>query len=844
MKHVFALRRSLDFRTKIYLCLIFLFALCCGALAQDGNELSVDDEISNEITPTQSTPVESTPIPSTPFTGEPPAFGRTIVLVLGGVSWRDLAALSAPTSTSTPALRRILEEGALGAAWLPGQADAAQREYSLQGPNEENVSSAMLRAAAILSSGAPLPRGVLPQTLSQTLGLDELLSRDAAGFESSPAALAFARRTGRAPQSGNLLNLGWGAASRQLIDEARDASAEQEQVLPLQPLGALGAAVHRAGGKTFAIGNGETSVEILRGARLREAALVGADAVGIVDGGDVSLSTLARDKDAPFGVRTNSKATLQALDLALADPLAALVSIEWGDTRRAQRYAAFCAPDIALAHRQTALRRLDAFAGKVLNRLSKNNDRLILLVVPDLDSSHPQLLPLAFWRPQRGGQGALLTSAQSETFGLIGLENVHSKIVVAQLGEKNGAEFLARPLEEIGVPQPPIIRIGKLLALESGLSWLARARPLAHAAWCALFILAAALSLLAFNTPSERLKASARFLWCATMIFPWLLWLAGLCVETTWRFGGGENWKLWLALLLVACLMWFLLGATFNWFSRTKLLSTRIAIAWLLLTIVAVWIGAFALPFNALLHLHAQQGSTPFTRVGDVWALLLISATLLGLAALTRAPANFADAPHPPREEESAIEESSVEESSAQVRRAINVRPALLWAIAIIAILAVARWGNNFPAAVVAFIGLGALCLRLWFERAPREMRLTGRRIVIGFLIGAMVLLLWQRGGAPLVSSTLSAWWPQWLASWSEVWWSAAFVSTLILVLGSSLPRPRQTLRAYLLPRFSTRAMLGAGALAAVFGVLLLGPSAAPLLATFTLGAVVYESLR
>ena len=856
MNHAFHSRCWLGFFSKICFVLMISLALCHSVLAQSENILSVDDAPATAETPTS----ETARIPSTPAVAETPAFGRTIVLVLGGVSWRDLASLSAPTSTATPALRRILEESALGAARLPA---SPQAEYSGAAQNEEHFSISMLRAAAILSSGAALPRGGLPETLAQTLGFNELLSRDASGFESTSAALAFARRTGLAPQAGNLLNLGWGASVRHFQDASRDTSQEQGGVLWSSPLGALGAAVHRAGGKTSALGNGEKSLVINGGARLREAALIGSDASGIVDFGDVSLSTLARDKDAPFGVRTNARAMLASLDLALADPRMALVSVEWGDTRRAANYAPFCLPDVAATHRETALRRLDGFAGEVLKRLSKPNDRLILLCVPDLNSHAAQVLPLSFWRPLRGGQGAFLTSQSSETFGLIGLENVHAKIV-ASLGVAQ-AEYSAPPLEEIGLPSSSALRISKLVALQSGLEWLARARPLAHAMWCALFIVAAAVSLRALNAPvengklenrksdggksQEKLKTLARFLWCATMIFPWLLWLAGLCVETTWRFGGSASWKLWLSLLLVACLMWFLLGATFNWFSRTRLLSTRIAVAWLLLTVIAISIGSFVLPLNALLqHGAPLTASTPAPRVGDIWALLLISATLLGLAAMTRISASGVsqtpfemhdvNAPHDTNAAPDAIP------AGLQVRRAMNVRPALFWAIGVFAILVASRWGNNFPMAIVASVGLGALCLRLWFERAPREMRLTSRRILIGIIVAGIVLLLWQRGGAPLVESTLAVWWPQWLASWGEVWWNCAFIATLILATGSLLPRPRAVLRAYLLPRFSTRAMLGATMMAATLGVLLIGPSAAPLLATFTLGAVVYEAMR
>jgi MFS family permease len=103
---------------------------------------------------------------------------------------------------------------------------------------------------------------------------------------------------------------------------------------------------------------------------------------------------------------------------------------------------------------------------------------------------------------------------------------------------------------------------------------------------------------------------------------------------------------------------------------------------------------------------------------------------------------------------------------------------------------------------------------------------------------------LWQRGGAPLVGDALAHWWPAWSATWQQTWWTLAFFATFLLAAGGLLPRPRQILRAYLRDRFSRRAMLGAALLAAIAGVLLIGPAAAPLLATFTLGAVIYEALR
>lgn len=829
--------------SKIRACFLFLLLVALNfspTRAQENRPLlSVGDSpTANEISSANAVGEAANSATATTPSAAPTASGRTVIVLLGGVTWRDWSHISAASSISTPFLRSVLEEGGLGAAWLPGASQEYSDAQNSASPtaDDERVSSAMLRAAALLSSGRNLPAHAdLPDSLAQTLGISEVLSRDASGYENSSASLAFARRLDRAPRAGNLVNLGWGQWTQLLQHNERENVSELGRVLPAWPLGTLGSLAHRAGKKTAAIGSGEIATVSGRGARLREAALIVADENGIVDGGEVSVSILARDNDAPFGVRANATAYLQALDRAMADPQTALVALEWGDTRRAARYEKLCTPEVGAAHKQVALNSLNAFVGELLKRLNQRGDRLVLISVPELDSTQAQLLPVAFWRAARGGQGALLSSVQSETDGLIGLENISAKIA-AQLGAGKSAEYsrVAAPLDEVGAPSLSSQRIRRLIALGSGLHWLTTARPLAHAIWCALFILAVAVSLWALHFPTDRAKSGARFLWCVAMIFPWLLWLAGMCVETTWRFGAGrsDSWKLALALFSLACLMWFLLTATSNWFSHARLLGTRIAFAWLALTVGALWIGAFALPLNGLLQRTAEAGSTPSARIGDVWALLFISATMLGLAELTRVSASR------------AARMNMRTEVPLAARRAINLRPALLWAIVIVAVLAASGWGANAPAAIIALIGLGALTSRLWLERAARAHRLRARRSAIGVVVALGVLLLWQRGGAPLVADALVNWWPQWSASWGETWWTLAFFATILLTAGGLLPHPRQVLRAYLLNRFSCRAMLGAALLAAVVGVLLIGPAAAPLLATFTLGAVVYEALR
>jgi hypothetical protein len=331
------------------------------------------------------------------------------------------------------------------------------------------------------------------------------------------------------------------------------------------------------------------------------------------------------------------------------------------------------------------------------------------------------------------------------------------------------------------------------------------------------------------------------------MIVPLLLWLFGLCVDATWRFGSlsdgsGEaqpSWKLIAALIGVALLALWTMGAARGWFQRVRLHGVSIGQIWLLLSFLGLWIGGFSLPWNALLGDSLLNMPAVAVRLGDVWALLLVSATLAGVAGLTsrraaRLPVEatmgaLASAPAPAE---------SVDDDSTIFRRVINLRPALFWMIG--TFLLVAFWGRNTSVAVVAAAGFGTMALRLGFERAPRATRVRWRRVVA--MLAVVVLLLWQRGSVPTVEQSLAAWWPYWLAQWSQWWWTVACVATVAGAI-AFLTTARGVLRGYLYTRYAMRASLSAAIAAALTALLIYGPMGPPLIALFTLGAVMYEVL-
>ena len=104
------------------------------------------------------------------------------------------------------------------------------------------------------------------------------------------------------------------------------------------------------------------------------------------------------------------------------------------------------------------------------------------------------------------------------------------------------------------------------------------------------------------------------------MVLPLLMWLGGLCIEATWRFGalpgfggaptGQSSWRLPVALVLIAGMLVGLAGMARTWFARARLRGVRVGLIYLLLTIVGLLVGGFALPWNSLLGQPVLEGAT------------------------------------------------------------------------------------------------------------------------------------------------------------------------------------------------------------------------------------------
>lgn len=744
-------------------------------------------------------------------------FGRVVIVALGGVGWPQMAQITASPAV-LPGLNRLLEEGSLAAAQLSAapRSNAAVLTLTQQ---RARISPALLRAAATINSGTGQDLGEVPATTALTLPGDGILSGAAPTFEAARAGIIYSRRTGD-PVSGKkttLYNLGWGEYLQQ-----QQTASDPEESLP-RP-GALGEAVHHIGGATFSIGNADTTLGSLL--PLREWSLVAADNRGQVEAGDLTAGLLQQDDTAPFGLRHNVKAVQAALTKALAHPRSALVVAEWGDCRRAALYGPWCAPAQAEAHARAALGSADVMVRRLLTTLQDPRDRLIVLAVPDLDTTYAQWLPLVIWRPGRIGKGALLQT-RGQAPGVVPLEALFTTCL--QRWNLPLQRDYPPELMEAGRPAAARLRLSRLIAFQAGLSWMQDVRQGIHVGWMACLIAALCLSLLFLHTtvPSGRGLGLARFCWIFTLVVPVACWLAGLCLEITWRFGSFDssgaflNAALLVALLAFAAVVVGTALLTYRWFLRARLRQVEAGLSLLLMTLLGWLIGGFGLPWNMLLS--PRPAGWFFSPAGgsNGLILMLLGATLAGTAGLAQ-PSETQ--PQPPG------------------RRVRNMRPVALWLLVTLLVTFLCAPASSLSFWLVCLLLFGTYWLRLWMEGHHRDQRRRHRQVTGVILLCVALVLILQRG-SPLSTQDIAHWWRGWLLSWAEWWWGLASVTVIAagLLLATFLrPQVREALQA----GFPNRAMLTALSIVALPALLLLGPSGPVLMTLYPLASLFLRLLH
>jgi hypothetical protein len=310
---------------------------------------------------------------------------RVLVISLPDVDWSDLEEVDLPN------LERLFEQSAIGGMVTNG----ALR------PSNAGASYVALGAGA---------RSVAPPTTSgQGFGADERFGRDDAG-------VVFRSRTGTPP--------GDGLVYMPIADvvELNDAELFGAEV------GLLGDELARAGVSRAVIANGdgtdpstpEQRVPPYR--RAAVAALMTAD--GRVPGGQVDRDLLEADPTAPFGVRLDQDAALDAFTDAFTDR--SVVLVEGSDLVRAALATRFASEEQGEQIVRRALRDTDRLVGALLDEVDPARDA-VLVVGPVPPRDEHGLTVAAMRAP--GVEPGLLVSTTTNHDGFVAITDVAPTIL-------------------------------------------------------------------------------------------------------------------------------------------------------------------------------------------------------------------------------------------------------------------------------------------------------------------------------------------------------------------------------------------------------------------------------
>ncbi|MBN2822619.1 MAG: hypothetical protein JXR33_05445 [Coriobacteriia bacterium] len=259
-------------------------------------------------------------------------------------------------------------------------------------------------------------------------------------YEVGDAADAYDRFMGRNPGDSAVVFLGLPRIQR----------ANESQTLDTQ-IGALGQAIHDAGGATAALGNSDYGYEVRQTWQSRPAALVAMDSEGLVDYGDVSAKLLMSDPDAPYGVSTDVEVMRFAFASAVrgvaTDGGPGLVVVDPGDAERAQRFATDVADDVAVEHRVKANVKTDQIVGMVRDNLPADATLIVLSQIP----ATPESGPVGFAPLIVSGDGwkGVITTPSTHRVGITPELDI-APTVLAELGIARSVAMLGNAISSDG----------------------------------------------------------------------------------------------------------------------------------------------------------------------------------------------------------------------------------------------------------------------------------------------------------------------------------------------------------------------------------------------------------
>ncbi|MDO9556795.1 MAG: hypothetical protein Q7J82_04360 [Coriobacteriia bacterium] len=476
-------------------------------------------------------------------------------------------------------------------------------------------------------------------------------------------------------------------------------------------VGALGQAVHDAGGMTAAIGNSDYGYEVRETWQSRPSALVAMDRAGLVDLGDVSARLLMSDADAPYGVSTD----VEAMRSAFVDAVRVigtgdgpgLIVVDPGDAERARRFATDVADVVAVEHRIRANKKTDQIVAMVRSSMPSNATLVVLSPVQQTPGSGPVGFgPIIVSGPDWRG---VITTSSTHRTGITTELDV-APTVLATLGIERPVAMLGNTMASNGSRASLEERVAELQSLGATAVAVDTVRLLVTNTYIALTI-----ALLLVGTVFMLRIKHRHLTWAGralAFLRNGLLFMLCVPVASTLMYlivPRPDSSALVLLLLLgVSAVLWFgamLIARRFG----PGLAAGGVGLLTAFVLIVDQLFGA-PLSFSGLFSYSPLWGAR-YYGIGNEGASILVGGGLVGVALLFD---HFRDA-----------------RWIAGVKR--WVLP--LFGLLIVAISAAPFWGANVGVAAWGFVAFGIAWLQMNGHRVTWKMAILGA-ISIALIVG------------------------------------------------------------------------------------------------------------
>ena len=435
---------------------------------------------------------------------------------------------------------------------------------------------------------------------------DELFGPTTAGEE-------WVRQHGRSTDA-EVVSLGW-----TLIEDANEGAEFGGTI------GALGDALERGDVGRGVVANADGADPLVPGEPIhREAALTLADSSGATACGEVGPTILTVDDTAPFGVRLDQVAVMEAFDRCSTPD--SVVMVEASDLRRALAFRPRATPELAESARAQALASTDALAGAILERLDPERDAVVV-VAPTTQPTHG-LGVLGIHASEF--EPGFLTSGNTRRAGYVLLTDLTPTIANLAGVELDEASMEGRAVERRDGPATGAARRAELVDAEAAARFRDRVLyPVVMTVVISVGLLALAAAAVLISRWDEVRPWLARVA-LVLLAFPSLTYLAAVFPFYEWGVAA-----YWLFLVLGSLLV----GVLASMFAGRWLGPLAVGYG-LLVGVVTVSIVGL----GSRLQLATVFGDSPivagrFTGINNVtFAYYFLSATMLACIVVDRIP--------------------------------------------------------------------------------------------------------------------------------------------------------------------------------------------------------------